>query len=99
VFPWWQNKKVEVYMLYNLSAEDRKCMESDIRERLEHAVGREYANRILNYETDGGPRTVMDDIIDDVCLSSDYEKYEGYTCADLQFAIGRAICKCIGTDY
>jgi hypothetical protein len=87
-------------MLYNLSAEDREIMESQICERLAHAVGREYADRILNHETGEDAQTVMDYIIDDICLSSAYEEYGGgYTCADMQFAIGRAICKCIGTDF
>ena len=86
--------------MVNMSCEDRKIMESEIRERLEHAVGREYANKILNYETvDIESRTAMDEIIEDICLSSDYEKCGGYTCADIQFAIGRAICHHIGTDY
>ena len=87
-------------MLYNLRPEDRKFMESEIRERLAYAVGREYANKILDYESvDIETQTVMDEIIDDICLSSDYEKYNGYSCADLQLAIGRVICHHIGTDY
>lgn len=84
----------------NLNTEDRECMESDIRHRLANAVGREYADRILNCETsDEGSQTIMDEIVEDICLSSDYNKYSGYTCADLQFAIGRIICKRIGTDF
>jgi hypothetical protein len=100
VFPWWQNKKVEVYMLYNLRPEDRKFMESEIRQRLTQAVGQEYAERIMMCEIDAeSHQTVTDYIIDDICLSSYYEEYHGYSCDDMQMAIGRAICKCIGTDY
>ena len=83
-----------------INSEGRKIMESEIRERLAYTIGSEYADKILNYETvDIKSRTVIDEIIEDICLSPDYEKYGGYTCADLQFAIGRVICHHIGTDY
>lgn len=83
-----------------MTSDERKAIESNIRVLLSDAVGNEYAERILNCETTyDGSRTVMDEIIEDVCVSSEWEETESYTLTDVQFAIGRFICERIGTDF
>ena len=83
-----------------LSNDERKVMESNIRVMLSSSVGNEYSERILNYEIAyDGSRTMMDEIVEDICVSSEWEDTGGYTLTDIQFAIGRSICKCIGTDF
>ena len=80
--------------------DERKAIESDIRVLLSNAVGNEYSERILNYKIAyDGSRTVMDEIVEDVCVSSEWEETGSYTLTDVQFAIGRSICKRIGTDF
>ena len=82
-----------------LSNDERKVMESNIRVMLSSSVGNEYSERILNYEIAWDvSRTVLDEIIEDICVSSEWEGTGGYTLTDIQFAIGRSICKRIGTD-
>lgn len=83
-----------------MTSDERKVVESNIRILLSGAVGNEYAERILNYKTAyDGSRTVMDEIVEDICVSSEWEVTGGYTLTDVQFAIGRSICKRIGTDF
>lgn len=83
-----------------MSHDERMVIEFNIRVLLSNAVGNEYAERILNCEIAyDGSRTVMDEIVEDVCVSSEWEDNGGYTLTDVQFAIGRSICKRIGTDF
>ena len=79
---------------------ERITMEYNIREELSQAVGNEYAEKILNHEIAwDGSKTIMDEIVEDICVSSEWDETGNYNDDDVRFAIGRSICKRIGTDF
>ena len=83
----------------NLTVKELKQIENDVLRVLGAATTDEYAKNILNHYDETAEETIMDSIINDVLVSSDWEKNGYYSYDDIRLAIGREIMNSIGIDY
>lgn len=81
-----------------MKKEDKKIIENRIRTILRNAVSSEYAGYILEHEHEETKSTFMDDVIDDVMLTSAWDEERYYNDDDIRLAIGRIFIGRLGIE-
>lgn len=83
----------------NMTKEEKKIIENEIRMIMQNAVSSEYARYILEHENEETENTFMDDVIDDVMCASAWDEEGYYNDDDIRLAIGRVLIDRLGIDY
>ena len=81
-----------------MNQEERQSLEATIRAILTPAVSDDYVGRILSHtaEDEDETYTLMNDIIEDVLLTSAWEESGYYNDDDVRLSIGRALISRLG---
>ena len=79
-----------------MEKEDKKIIENKIRVILQNAVSSEYARCILEHEK--AKSTFIDDVIDDVMLTSAWGEERCYNDDDIRLSIGRIFMERLGIE-
>lgn len=82
-----------------MKKEEKKLIELEITNRLQYAVGSDYARYILRDKGEDGESTFIEDVIDDVLCSSAWEDEGDYSDNDIRLAIGRVMMDRMGIYY
>lgn len=82
-----------------MKKEEKNLIELEIRNRIQYAVGSDYARYILEDKGEDGESTFVEDVIDDVLCSSAWEDEGYYSDDDIRLAIGRVLMDRMGIYY
>lgn len=86
-----------------MTKEERKVIEAEVRMILQFSVSSEYVRYILeekdnDYEDEYIGHTFMDDVIEDVMCSSAWDDEGYYNEDDIRLAIGRTLMDRLGIE-
>lgn len=84
---------------HTCTEQEREAFEMDICSVLSESVTKEYAQTLLDSTSEDGSTTLMDDIIEEIMLTSAWDEEHSYSASDIRLAIGRMIMMRLGIAF